>query len=59
MASVHRDVDMLNREKLTEERAIRRLRDPRGAIPAIHERLHLVAPNEAIVYIKPARPASP
>jgi len=59
LSAIRRDVQTLNREKAVEERAVRRLRDPRGAIPAIHERLHLVSPNETIIYIKPARPPAP
>jgi cell division protein FtsB len=31
---------------------IKRLEDPRGAIPEIHDRLHLTLPNEAIIYLK-------
>jgi cell division protein FtsB len=32
---------------------LRRLQDPEGAVPEIHDRLHLVRPNEAIVFLKP------
>jgi len=33
-------------------REIRRLSDPRGAVPEIHDRLHLVGDKEAIIYLK-------
>jgi cell division protein FtsB len=36
---------------------MRRLESPEGAIPEIHDRLRLVRPNEAIIFVSPA-PAS-
>ncbi len=54
LSSVEQDVDALRRHKRQEERELRRLLDPEGAVPDIHDRLHLVRPNEAIIYIKPA-----
>lgn len=50
--SVQQDVSELRQHKHDEERELRRLLDPQGAIPAIHERLHLVRSNEAIIYVK-------
>ena len=41
--------------KRSEERQIRRLMDPQGAVPEIHDRLHLVGPHETIIYVKPPR----
>ncbi len=38
-------------------RDIARLSDPRGAIPEIHDKLKLVGPHEAIVYLKSPPPA--
>lgn len=35
-----------------QRRTIARLRDPRGAIPEIHDELRLVAPNEEIIYVR-------
>ncbi|HVS45424.1 MAG TPA: hypothetical protein VMS32_02045 [Verrucomicrobiae bacterium] len=46
-----RDMQVRRREQLRE---IKRLADPRGAVPEIHDRLKMVAPNEAIVFIKRA-----
>lgn len=57
LSSVQQDVDALREHKVEDEREVRRLSDPEGAIPEIHDRLHLVGANEAIIYIKPA-PAS-
>ena len=55
LASVQNDISALQRQKRTEERKIHRLMDPQGAIPEIHDRLHLVRPNEAIIYVTPSR----
>jgi hypothetical protein len=44
--------------KLTARRAwqlhqLRRLENPEGVVPEIHDRLRLVGPNEAIVFVSP------
>jgi cell division protein FtsB len=54
LSSVRQDVAALREHKRQEERELRRLLDPEGAVPEIHDRLHLVRPNEAIIYVKPA-----
>ena len=54
LASVDRDIGRLRARQSSEERDIRRLLDPEGAVPEIHDRLHLVRPDEAIIYIRPA-----
>ena len=38
---------------------VRRLSDPRGAIPEIHERLKEFGPNEEMIYIKGAPSPAP
>jgi len=48
------DVAALKVKRAFQAREIRRLSDPRGAIPEIHERLHLVGDKEAIIYLKRA-----
>lgn len=50
--SVQKDIAALKRQKRNDERQIRRLMDPQGAVPEIHDRLHLVRPNETIIYVK-------
>ncbi len=50
--AVQRDVVVLDARRTEQEREIRRLSDPQGAIPEIHDRLHLVGDHEAIIYIK-------
>jgi cell division protein FtsB len=59
LSSVQQDVQSLRARKVREEQELRRLADPEGSVPAIHDRLHLVRPNEAIIYIKPAPAARP
>lgn len=52
LRDVEHDVVTLRARKSQQERDIRRLSDPRGAIPEIHDRLHLVGDKEAIIYLK-------
>lgn len=59
LTSVEGDVADLRAHNRREAREMRRLLDPEGAVPEIHDRLHMVRPNEAIIYVKPAHPASP
>lgn len=59
LSSVQQDVAALREHKRQDERQLRRLMDPEGAVPDIHDRLHLVRPNEAIIYVKPAPAAHP
>lgn len=55
--AVESDVAALKRKRAEQVREIRRLSDPRGAIPEIHDRLHLVGDDEAIIYLKRTGPA--
>jgi cell division protein FtsB len=55
LSSVQKDIGVLAHRKRSEQREIRRLMDPQGAVPEIHDRLHLVGPNETIIYVKPPR----
>ena len=52
---VERDIVVLKARRAQQQREIRRLSDPRGAIPEIHDRLHLVGDKEAIIYLKHRR----
>ena len=52
LRDVEHDVAALKVKRVQQERDIRRLSDPRGAIPEIHDRLHLVGEHEAIIYLK-------
>jgi cell division protein FtsB len=50
--AVQADVDALTRKRAEQQREIARLSDPEGAVPEIHDRLHLVRDHEAIIYLK-------
>ncbi len=52
IATTQVQIDMLHVRTQEQARAIRRLSDPRGAIPEIHEKLKLVGPREEIIYVR-------
>jgi cell division protein FtsB len=52
LAAAQNDVRALQHKRDEQERQIRRLSDPAGVIPEIHDKLHLVRDNEAIIYLK-------
>jgi len=52
LGGVSDDIRMLQTKRILQQREIRRLSDPAGAIPEIHDRLHLVTDREAIIYLK-------
>lgn len=56
--SVNSDIDALRVRREEQRRELRRLEDPEGAIPEIHDRLRLVRPNEAIIFVSPAPAAA-
>ncbi len=45
-------IAQLEERRSEQLRAIRRLRDPAGAIPEIHDRLHMVGPNETLIFVR-------
>ena len=49
---VEGDVHALEARRAAQRHTIDRLSDPHGAIPEIHDRLHLVGDKEAIIYLK-------
>jgi len=57
--AVEHDVVDLKARRAQQQREIRRLSDPQGAVPEIHDRLHLVGDHEAIIYLKHGRPPQP
>ncbi len=59
LSSIQRDVRTLRHLRGQDERELRRLSNPVGAIPEIHDRLHMVRSNEAIIYLKPASTPRP
>jgi hypothetical protein len=53
------DITALQARREWQLRQLRRLEDPQGAVPEIHDRLRMVAPNEAIVLVSPLPSTSP
>jgi hypothetical protein len=54
LRAVDGDLTSLRAKRAHQLQEIGRLSDPRGAIPEIHDRLHLVGSKEAIIYLKGA-----
>lgn len=58
LSSLRSEIGALEKRRDEQHRELRRLRDPQGAVPEIHDRLRLVRPNEAIIFVSP-QPAAP
>ena len=58
LSALRSDIATLQQRRDEQQRELRRLRDPQGAIPEIHDRLRLVRPNEALIFVSP-QPAVP
>jgi len=52
LGAAQNDIRALQEKEAFQQREIRRLSDPHGAIPEIHDKLHLVGDGEAIIYLK-------
>lgn len=51
-------VQALRERTVRQGATIRRLADPQGAVPEIHEKLRLVGPHEEIIFLRgPGRPS--
>jgi hypothetical protein len=59
LASIRTQVTTMQKHQASQRAEIRRLQDPLGAIPEIHDRLRLVRANEAIVFVSPAPSTTP
>jgi hypothetical protein len=59
LSSTQHDIDALTARRAHQMRELRRLEDPEGSVPEIHERLRLVGPHETMVFISPAPSARP
>ncbi|MBV8066621.1 MAG: hypothetical protein JO113_01490 [Candidatus Eremiobacteraeota bacterium] len=57
LSAIRSDISALQRRRDEQQRTLRRLRDPEGAVPEIHDRLRLVRPNETLIFLSP-QPAS-
>lgn len=58
LTSIESDVRALQARRRAQLRDLQRLRDPQGAIPEIHDRLRFVRPNEAIIFVRRAKPVA-
>jgi cell division protein FtsB len=52
LGAARADVGRLKMKRAEQRAELRRLSDPSGAIPEIHDRLHLTSSHEAIIYLK-------
>ncbi len=53
------EISALQARRRWQMRELRRLSNPEGAVPDIHDRLRMTRPNEAIIFVSPApSPAS-
>jgi cell division protein FtsB len=59
LSAVRSQISALQRRRDEQQRELHRLRDPQGAIPEIHDRLRLVRPNEALIFVSPQPAAAP
>ena len=57
LAAIRSDIIALQKRRVDQQAELRRLSDPQGAVPEIHDRLRLVRPNETIILVSPAPPA--
>lgn len=53
LSSTQSEISQLQARREWQMRQLRRLEDPEGALPEIHDRLRLVGSNEAIVFVSP------
>ena len=59
LSSIRADIAALQKRRDEQQRELQRLHDPQGAIPEIHDRLRLVRPNEALIFVSPQPAATP
>jgi hypothetical protein len=59
LTAAKRDIGDLRSLRTRQMSEIRRLSDPQGAIPEIHDRLRLVAGNETLIYVEGAATPAP
>jgi hypothetical protein len=59
LSSIQTQIVTMQKHEGEQRAEIRRLKDPQGAIPEIHDRLRLVRADEAIVFVSPAPSMAP
>ncbi len=53
LSAIRSDIATLKQRRDDQRSELRRLRDPQGTVPEIHDRLRLVRPNEALIFVSP------
>jgi cell division protein FtsB len=59
LATIQTQIATMQKHEGEQRAEIRRLQDPQGAIPEIHDRLRLVRANEAIIFVSPEPSTAP
>ena len=59
LSTTNNEITHLEARRIWQQRQLRRLESPDGAIPEIHERLRLVRKNEALIFVNPSPSADP
>jgi len=59
LSQLQSDITALERRRAEQQRELKRLADPQGAVPEIHDRLRLVRPNETLIFVSPVPSAAP
>ena len=59
LSTMRSDIAALRVRRAEQQQELKRLRNPEGAVPEIHDRLRLVRPNETLIFISPQPAAQP
>jgi cell division protein FtsB len=59
LKTIRSDIAALRERRDEQEQELKRLRSAEGAVPEIHDRLRLVRPNEALIFVSPQPAAQP
>jgi len=59
LSTAHAQIQTLQARRRRQRLDIKRLSDPRGAIPEIHDRLKVVGPHEELIFVKGEATAAP
>jgi hypothetical protein len=59
LSSMRAQVSALQKRRIRQQAEIRRLRQPEGSIPEIHDRLRMVRSNEELIFLSPAPASTP
>lgn len=57
LSAVRSDITTLEKRRDVQRQELLRLEDPEGTVPEIHDRLRLMRPNEAMIFISTPKPS--